>query len=286
MTTKPRRWFSFSLRTMFVVVTALCCGLAWEMSIVRQRKVELRSLQTVPGVQVLTAETWLQLLSPGPVAPKMATIPRVREWLGDEAIQEISYDPRFHQHSKSDLSRIQRIFPEAELRETPLPLEPCHPGCFPRGTLVETPQGPRPIESVQPGDALVTILPDGQTVTANVQSVFVTKNRLWKVETEEGDLLTTQTQPLCVAAAQRNSFGSGSGMNSVLLDRTVRAGDLQRGDYILRSTGGEIHAVQVRQVSRTDRTEKVFNLVIGDCEVFIAGGFLARSKPPAEVAAR
>jgi hypothetical protein len=31
------------------------------------------------------------------------------------------------------------------------------------------------------------------------------------------------------------------------------------------------------------RTEKVFNLILGDSEIFVAGGFLARSKPPTAV---
>jgi hypothetical protein len=30
--------------------------------------------------------------------------------------------------------------------------------------------------------------------------------------------------------------------------------------------------------------EPVFNLVLGDEEIFVAGGFLARSKPPANAA--
>src|SRR5688572_2792668 len=142
----PRRWFSFSLRTMFIVVTALCCYLAWEMSIVRQRQSLLAELRTKPGAQITTAETWLQFLSPGPAAPKMASIPRVRVWLGDEAIQSIGLARGFHQLNQERVVELKRAFPEANVYEYELPLEPCHPGCFPRGTLVETPEGPRPIE--------------------------------------------------------------------------------------------------------------------------------------------
>jgi hypothetical protein len=40
--------------------------------------------------------------------------------------------------------------------------------------------------------------------------------------------------------------------------------------------------VKVLAVVPTERTEKVFNLVLGNSKYFIAGGFLARSKPPAE----
>ena len=265
MTTKPR-WFRFSLRTMFVLVTALCCFLAWQMSIVRQRRAVLANLRSRPAIQITTAAVWEKNLSPPRTPPRRVEIPLLRRWLGDEAIQEIGYGRGFHNLSKAELARLARLFPEAEIREFEMPLEPCHPGCFPRGTPVETPAGMRSIQNIRAGDELIAILPSGQMVTASVQSVFVTTNRLWQVETEEGVLLTTQTQPLCLA-----------------VDETVEAGRLQPGDRILCRRGGELRPVIVRRVRQTRRVEKVFNLVLGNCEVFIAGGYLARSKPPAKV---
>jgi hypothetical protein len=87
---------------------------------------------------------------------------------------------------------------------------------------------------------------------------------LLEVETEDGYLFTTETQPLCLA------------------DGTTRgAGELKAGDPILRWQYGKRQIVKVRAVSPTDRLEKVFNLILGDTEIFIADGFLARSKPPA-----
>src|SRR5262245_55242507 len=35
--TPPRRWFSFSLRTLFVVVTVLGCWLGWQLREMRER---------------------------------------------------------------------------------------------------------------------------------------------------------------------------------------------------------------------------------------------------------
>jgi hypothetical protein len=47
----------------------------------------------------------------------------------------------------------------------------------------------------------VTIVgPDGETGVRKVQTVFVTHNQLVKVDTDEGSLFTTRTQPLCLAA--------------------------------------------------------------------------------------
>jgi hypothetical protein len=146
----------------------------------------------------------------------------------------------------------------------PPDISPCHPGCFPAGTLVQTPTGTRTIDSLRAGDAVTIVRLDGAGIPGRVQSVFITENRLLKVETEDGHLLTTETQPLC------------------LVDGTTQgAGELKAGDRILRWKDGKRHVVKVRAVTPTGRLEKVFNLILGDAEVFIAGGFLARSKPPA-----
>jgi hypothetical protein len=281
MNGKPqRRWFSFSLRTMFILVTAICCWLAWESSVVRGRQALLRELRGRPAIQITTAEAQAQQLPPGATLPPAASIPLVRKWLGDRAIQEISYGSGYHNLSRADLDRIARTFPEAQLREYELPLEPCHPGCFPRGTLVDTPRGERAIESIQVGDALTAVLRGGEAATVNVQSVFVTRNRLWRIETEDGVLLTTEKQPLCRIGQSDTSGGTTGEFFGGFM--AVPAGQLQPGDRILRRTDGELRAVNVLKVSRTDRIEKVFNLVLGNSEVFVAGGFLARSKPPAQ----
>src|SRR6185295_11645867 len=151
MVEKSRRsWFSFSLRTMFVVMTVLCCWLAWESNVVRQRKSVLRDLKTKPGIEVTTAAAWAMRFDSAAIIPPPAQIPLVRRWLGDEAIQEIGYTADFNEPSTTELDRLARIFPEAKLRRNERPLEPCHPGCFPRGTLVDTPKGQRAIDSIQP----------------------------------------------------------------------------------------------------------------------------------------
>jgi hypothetical protein len=229
----------FSLRTMFVVLTVFCIWLGWESSVVRQRQAVLKELKGNPAFQFTSAHEWAKRFPAGSAVPSIAKVPLLRGWLGDEAIQEIWFMRHLQGFSELELQRLTRVFPEAQLQESHP--EPCHPGCFPRGTLVETPQGPRRVEDVQPGDSLTAILRSGESVHVQVQSVFVTSNRLWKVETEAGDLITTETQPLCLA-----------------LDRTLPAGKLQSTD----------------------------SMVLGDSEFFVAGGFLARSKPPAELAAR
>jgi hypothetical protein len=143
------------------------------------------------------------------------------------------------------------------------PPEPCHPGCFPAGTAVATPEGARPIESIKAGDVVTLIGPDGAPTGGPVGSTFQTCNRLVEVRTESGNLLTTETQPLCLAGGAFR-----------------RAGELAEGEQIWRWEGGERRAAKVLAVVPTGREVAVFNLVVGDSAVFVAGGFLARGKPP------
>jgi hypothetical protein len=252
--------FRFSLRTGFVVLTILCIYLGWQLSIVRARQSFLQELRATQRYHILSADQYLERYAPALPTPPPVEISLARTWLGDQPIQEIMYWPGTQQ---SELDRIAKIIPEAEVRE--IPLEPCHPGCFPDGTPVVTLQGTRPIESISAGDIVVIVTTAGETSAAEVQSVFVTNNVLWRVVTDAGELITTETQPLCRT-----------------LEETVTAGKLAAGDTILRQHKEALRSATVLEVVRTDRFEKVHNLVLGDRQLFIAGGFLARSKPPAQ----
>jgi hypothetical protein len=152
---------------------------------------------------------------------------------------------------------------ELEIERAPR-YEPCHPGCFPAGTPVRVPLGTTPIERIRPGDLVVTIGADGQPTRTAVVSVFVTRNRLVTVRTDAGLLETTRTQPICLETGELRA-----------------AGDLNTGDTIWRWDGARRQAATVREVTE-GRAAQVFNLVLGEPTVFVAGDFLVRSKPPAE----
>ncbi|MCI0360073.1 MAG: Hint domain-containing protein [Planctomycetaceae bacterium] len=146
----PRRpWFKFSLRTMFVLVTLVSCWLAWESSVVRHRKAVLARHQSNGAISFTTAKAWEERFPGGStLLGRAAKVSLVRQWLGDEAIQEIWCSSWYSaEFTKVNLDEVKRAFPEAEWRESHP--EPCHPGCFSRGTLVETPAGPRPIEGIR-----------------------------------------------------------------------------------------------------------------------------------------
>jgi hypothetical protein len=142
---------------------------------------------------------------------------------------------------------------------------PCHPGCFPAGTLVLVPDGSKRIELVRAGDTVTTISADGGAGRGVVQSVFTSKNRIMEVRTENGTVLTTEAQPLCL---------KDGGFR--------RAGDLKVGDRIWQWRNGRRVETVVRAVVATGKEAPVFNLILGDSAIFVAGDFLARGKPPAE----
>jgi hypothetical protein len=143
------------------------------------------------------------------------------------------------------------------------PLEPCHPGCFPAGTLVATPEGPRAIETIRLGEFVTLVGTDDSATTGKVNANFQTCNRLIEVQTESGSLLTTQTQPLCL---------SDGGFRA--------AGELTEGDMIWRWEKDKRRPARVLAIVPTGQEAPVYNLVVGESVVFVAGGFLARGKPP------
>jgi hypothetical protein len=244
---------------LFVLITLLCVWLGWQASIVQHRKRALAEYQAKGVFQF--SETPLY---PGAELP---SLPLVRRWLGDKPIRRVQYVRHLPGFSEADLTRLQKVFPEAEFAE-PL-MEPCHPGCFPAGTLVDTPRGALPIEGLQTGETVTVVDSHGNASTDTIRSVFTTTNRMWEVRTDQGTITTTETQPLCREAAEPE-----------------RAGELRPGDVLLQFDGGLFRPAVVEDVTATEQTCRVFNLVLDDADVYVAGGFLARSKPPGELAAQ
>jgi hypothetical protein len=153
--------------------------------------------------------------------------------------------------------------PQDEVRPPP---PPCHPGCFPAGTKVQVPGGIKDIEDLRPGDPVSTVGPDGKPGEGKVAQMFLTKNKLVEVEVEGRTLISTATQPLATA------------------DGKIRpAGELKPGDRIFVWAKGERGTATVKSVTVTDRVAPVYNVVLGDTALFVAGGFVARTKPPAPV---
>lgn len=104
MPTPPRRrWFRFSLRTMFVVVTVFAVFLAWpvgEWRFVQHRKVVLHEVRSSFGSYM---GTW-----PGKPS-RHAGIGRL---FGDVSVDEIALIP---DTTEAQLARVRAAFPEADV---------------------------------------------------------------------------------------------------------------------------------------------------------------------------
>jgi hypothetical protein len=159
------------------------------------------------------------------------------------------------------LPQLARLKKEEDLRPPP---PPCHPGCFPAGTLVLTPNGAVRIEKVKVGDLVLDVGRAGKPVPVKVASIFVGKALLVEVETEKGTFLTTTKQPLMLSTGELKS-----------------AGTLTAEDSIARWQDGRVQHARVRGVKTKD-AQTVYNLVLEVRGTFVANGYLAQSKPPAE----
>jgi hypothetical protein len=144
------------------------------------------------------------------------------------------------------------------------PPPPCHPGCFPAGTMVATPDGLRKIETIKPGEVVLNYPTTGKPTPIKVASVFAGQSLLVEIDTEAGKLITTGKQPLMLATGE------------------IKGGaNLVTGDTILRWQEGKIVSTKVRSVKALEKPENVFNLVLEKRGTFVANGYLVRSKPPA-----
>jgi len=141
-----------------------------------------------------------------------------------------------------------------------VPTIPCHPGCFPTGTRIETPDGPRAIETIRAGDLVLNIAPDGKVSPIKVASVFVGNSTLVEVETDRGTLVTTCKQPLCLTSGEQRC-----------------AGVLGNGAALRRWPSG---IATVKEVRDTGKPARIFNLVLETPGVFVANGYHVKSKSP------
>ena len=126
MTSAPnRRWFRWSLRTMFVVVTVFCVWLGWNAKIVHQRAAMREQIVALGerGRFNPVADMDLRAI---PRASAMHAIPMIWSVLGARPVSTIGV--RFDDRTwKAMLPEIHRLFPEATLIDcSPLP-EPTYP---------------------------------------------------------------------------------------------------------------------------------------------------------------
>jgi len=125
-----RNWrLRFGLKTLFVLIAVFSMWLGYVMNQVRERTKALAELREKDGARIVTADEWSNVLDEWSslvydleeARKTIPVLPFYRRWLGDEAISSIS----FAEPSEAELSRFQRLFPEAEVsRSRALPRFP------------------------------------------------------------------------------------------------------------------------------------------------------------------
>jgi hypothetical protein len=131
-------------------------------------------------------------------------------------------------------------------------------GCFPASALVCTPDGPRRIDEIRPGDAVWSLSVAGGLVVETVtRSKVHPPARLWRVE-------CSKAAPLLVTANHRMRSDRG----------WLRVDQLVQGDRLIHASCASAY---VQEVGLSARVEPVFNLYTTGTHAFLIGGFVAHN---------
>ena len=134
-------------------------------------------------------------------------------------------------------------------------------GCFPHGTMIRTPLGQTPIETLSIHDTVQAVDPDGKIIHSSVEKLFTTLTCVLLVKTNRGVLRTTIDHPVG------------------LPDGTfLEAGKLQPGDNVLVWDKGALIPATVQGTSKSEAKELVYNLSVGQPHTFLAADFLVHNK--------
>jgi hypothetical protein len=96
--TAPRRWLRYSLRTLFVLVTALCIVGGWVVNEVRFVNARLRFDDAIFDKGAgYSWPTW---------TPSQSRPWWFREWLGDELVERIYVPTQYAEQFRSEAARL------------------------------------------------------------------------------------------------------------------------------------------------------------------------------------
>jgi hypothetical protein len=135
-------------------------------------------------------------------------------------------------------------------------------GCFPAGTRVDTPDGPRDISAMRAGELIVTV--DERTGTQSVGRVLKVqthmRRRLWRLTLEDGpDLLTTSVHAFLVDGQWRP------------------ARRLAAGDRLAFVDGTRLTTRVVTASGEAGAAADVYNLIVAGPCTYVANGAVAHS---------
>jgi hypothetical protein len=104
---KPRRWFRFSLRTMFVLVTVFCVWLGCSLNWIRQRREEIKSGRAFDSSQ-------MQMCFQRSAETPTWRAPALLRFFGERGYFSLgTQDFQTNEECLAEAVRVRRLFPEA-----------------------------------------------------------------------------------------------------------------------------------------------------------------------------
>ena len=134
-------------------------------------------------------------------------------------------------------------------------------GCLAEGTVIDTPTGPRAIETLHPGDAVWSPTPTGLQRSIVASCYRVEPDEMVRLELPDRVLLATPEHPVEISAGVFRC-----------------AGDLQAGDHVWGWQSGRLQFVPVVSVTRGRTTLAAYNLLVSPAGTFLADGVAVHNK--------
>jgi hypothetical protein len=135
--------------------------------------------------------------------------------------------------------------------------------CVPRGTLIETPQGKRPVENLLPGDALISLRLAEKVRPVRATIAAIATSRKARCLRLNQSWLVTPTQPVRSPT------------------KWVEAHSIRLGDWIMDGQG---MLIRINEIETVEDYFEVFDLVTDDpSHNYIANGLLVHNKLPMDI---
>ncbi|MFH1227230.1 MAG: polymorphic toxin-type HINT domain-containing protein [Planctomycetota bacterium] len=134
-------------------------------------------------------------------------------------------------------------------------------GCFPTGTMITTPDGLKPIDSLKAGDMVSAVTKAGRITPAKVVRTYATTSALVRITTPSGILYTTDEHPLL----------GDDGKFQLVAGLTI-------GQSVMIMCDNSLKQSRITDITRLDEEVIVYNLEVDEPHTFIADGFVVHNK--------
>jgi hypothetical protein len=158
--------------------------------------------------------------------------------------------------------------------------DPCEgggPACFLAGTMISTPDGDRPIESLKKGDTIWCMGEDGKMIAGEVTATLKhVNNGYYRLN---GSTLVTGAHRFLMTGSGPNFVASVASMNyeQHALGQWIPLRDLSVGQQLLTIDGT---SETIETIEFVDRGVRVFNLEVAPHHNYFANGILVHNRKP------